>query len=152
MAKFDGKKLVSALEYDFTSIPKSGSNGKTIYCKGKGFIPEPTDEAIDTYRKAYMRMQAEAQGFRDEVLRRIQEAESEEDIQAAMREMEGAFEQLPAVKDVREKLTPAMVAMTDGSPSEEQLQALPSRALRVFAQWLFDEVNDPNASSVATRN
>lgn len=131
MAKFSSQSI-EGLEYDFTSIPHKSGEG---YCKGRGLVPEPTEEG----QKEYVRRLKEITGA---------ESVRSDHIESALDSVEAE----PGEADDRiGRLKELLADFCKGSPSKEQLEQLPYRYFMGFVKWLSQEINDPEVKSAATR-
>lgn len=123
MAGFDAGKAVDPLDWSLRP-----------YVDATGTVPEPTD----TEFRAYMRTMKQLTG--------VDEAATDDELN---RRLSGLDDD--ALQQMTDDLIAALVKLTKGSPSVEQIKAMPQRPQRAFVRWLMQEMNDPNSSSAATR-
>ncbi len=93
-------------------------------CKGKGVGPEPSAEAITDFGILY-----------GELLQGLEDTPDEDKLKTAF-----------------SALAQALAELTQGQPSEEELAALPPRALAGFARWLMGELNPKGLASGMRRS
>jgi hypothetical protein len=90
---------------------------------GKGTIPEPTRDEVEAYREAVRGVvQAKPTPEDDE--------QSDED---------------------RDRLATAVAALSKGTPSADEIRALPHRLRIAFARWLWSELVNPTKPGAATK-
>ena len=121
MSAFTGAD-VAALDFDFTGIQKADGT----FCEGKGTIPEPSGEELQTFLETMQRFEKET----IDAVKAAEDAGVAPDIDA------GAL------------LANAQHAIADfakGTPSFEQIAALPVRYFGAFSRWLQEEFQAPKA-------
>jgi hypothetical protein len=107
---------VSTLDYDFTT--SVGANGLPL--EGKGVVPEPSSDQLLEFVEGM-----QAVGERDQA---IVAAGGKIDSKASLQEL---------------KVLTANFC--NGSPTLEQIEALPVRLFQAFSQWLQGEFAGPKA-------
>lgn len=160
MSKFVAGTAVERLEYDFTDFDG-----------GKGFIPEPTRGAVKSYfkgLKALMRETADlrgaAEGDSDEMsdeevaalMAKADEAEERSEEYhtrsiGLLAELCGAErEEVDITVGEQEEPVDNIVKYVGGSPTYDELQALPFRVFQAFNQWLVTEIQ-PKKTTPGTK-
>lgn len=116
---FDAGKAVDALDYDFTAYVDDA----------KGTIPEPrqaqVDALFDALREVVVASGAEAGATPEAIISGL--AGLPEDV----------------VKAQSEAMLDALAAFCQGTPSREEIEALPVRPLQAFVGWLVGQLEDP---------
>ncbi len=126
MAKFQ-LDVVESLDYDFTAIPSNKGKGM---CRGKGTIPEPTQERLAEYGAKLKQM------FENAALPEPG-AEGEDPVGE---EQADAMSNSAGRQDTMLSLTAQLCMNT---PSTEDLEELPPRYLNAFFKWVYKELTDP---------
>lgn len=132
MPKFDGASIGGDLEYDF-----SRWSGPT------GVVPEPPRAAVNTLMKSI------SVAFKDLGLRDEDETDDSltpNDVEKTMNQIED--EEL--FEKMNEKLLDALAKVCAGSPSRENLEALPYRPFMGFFGYLIGNLTNPEGSKPGT--
>lgn len=124
MAGFNAGSSVEPLEYDFTTVEGG---------KGKGAIPEPSQEQLEEFSADF---QALVEEVRQESSGSMSE-DSPEDMLVQMR-------------DLRRRSTEIVSKLCSGQPSVEEIESLPPRLQTAFSKWVRQEMTDPNLKNGAT--
>ena len=126
--------LIEPLDWDFTKFKA-----------GQGVIPEPDDEAIDTL---FDDLTATTRNLMRQAASLPEDATPEEVMLAlsSMPETAGI-----GYKDMVSGMTKAFAKVTQGHPSEAQMNKLPMRERLAFFSWLAGELR-PEASGAGTRS
>lgn len=144
MAGFDAGNVVEPMDWDFT---KFGG--------GKGTIPEPSDVEMERFLRKYRTLMG---AVRDEALASVEQAEQEakaeaegarrgvtlEEARQLMAEIDLTDEGSEFARRVSEQMLDIVVGITKGSPSREQISALPNRIRGAFFGWLVGQLTDPD--------
>lgn len=124
MPAFRAEGVVEALDWDFAP-----------YVNARGTIPEPTDRQIAEFLTGVKKVvkDAEADVPADvtdpaAVLSALDELDPDKTIEAAG------------------KMCAVYSGLCSGTPTAEQIQALPMRVRTIFFTWLQDEVMNPEAA------
>ncbi len=125
MAKFDSGAAVERLEYDFSA------HGGPV-----GVVPEPSEKQVDEALAKLRDVAAKAGGDLPADASPAQVAEAL-----------GNF----SLEEQAGPMTEAVAGLCSGSPSYDELMALPMRVRAVFRDWLLGELTDPTESRPATR-
>jgi len=138
-------QAVETLDYDFTGFPSNTSKDK---CKGKGSIPEPTEDMLTAYAEAVAKLFEIKKG--DD----IEAALDGGDPTATSANAEPGSPEKKAKKKEEEAKAAALLGFTadlcQNSPSTEELTELPPRIRNAFMKWVYKELSDPEVSSGAT--
>lgn len=145
MTKFDGGAALSALEFDFTTIPGWSPD----YTDAKGTIPEPSTEMVDRFLDRYFELMALLADVEGAKADEIENGGVEQD-----GEQKTLHERLEAWRNgepknaqerafVQDALLELTVYVTQGTIKEDWLRALGYRGQRLFTQWLVSELADP---------
>lgn len=115
---FDASKSVDSLDYDFAP-----------WVEASGTIPEPRQEQVDALFDA---------------LREVVTASGAE-IGATPDAIISGLAGLPAevVKTQSDAMLDALEAFCQGTPSREEIEALPVRPMQAFVGWLVGQLEDP---------
>jgi hypothetical protein len=132
---FDAGKSVTALNYDFSTLPIADEETQKILAEAKGTIPEPSQAALDNFQKHVREMATDP-----EIAALVALADDADP--AAVIEAIGA---MPAEKltDVNNRMVDAIIDVCSGSPSAEQVRALPPRVRNAFIGWVSGELVGP---------
>lgn len=125
---FNAGRAVSPLDYDFSA-----------YVEGaKGTIPEPTQDELEVFLDA---------------LGTIAESEQSEERSDAetLDTIRQALSDDGLVKQFWPKVLDALDPICKGTPSRDQIEALPARVRFAFFDWLSSEFVDPTKPSATTR-
>lgn len=120
--------------YDFTGITRQDGKGK---CKGKGSIPEPSEDALTEFMKA----NAEAA---------VQMMGGNVSAQALMANPKKIVDLVSASASRRKETEKLLAKLCQNSPSADELSELPLRQFNGFANWLTEEVGSPTRATGAT--
>jgi hypothetical protein len=104
---------------DFTFRPHADVNGT---------IPDPTDDRVREFFRAIDRLGREL-------------ATATDDVDDDNPDRAETIERI--VEDVGARELDAVVELCSGTPSREQLKALPHRVQRAFIDWLITELRNP---------
>lgn len=128
MPKFDASTIGGDLEYDFSKW-----NGPT------GVVPEPPRSAVTTLMKQISRAFKDS-GLRDEDA--DDDTLTPDEVEKTMNKVEDeeVFEKLTA------ELLDALAKVCAGSPTREQLEALPYRPFMGFFGYLVGNLTNPEGS------
>lgn len=126
---FDARTAVDPLDYTLEPYVEGAT----------GTVPEPTDAALERYFRTLREIVVEA-GI----------SELPEDASDA--QVARVFVKLPddAIETMAEKTREAVIELCQGSPSREQIKALPARPKRAFIDWLTSQLGNPTSSTAAT--
>lgn len=128
MAQFTAETVVEALEY--TLLP---------YVDSKGVIPEPSTLQV----QAFMNAQATE---RERLRKELAGLPDDEPLEATLKRL-GSKQVEAAVK----RNAQMYAALCSGTPSAEELAALPHRIFAAFAAWVSEQILNPEAVSGAGR-
>lgn len=140
---FDAAEEVAELEFNFDSLAQKyrhpdGSSKYPALEGVKGVTDEPSDDDIEAFQKAMAAAVNEA--IPDGVDPTDQAA-----VAKASRNMpDGQF------KKVQDAIVDAVSQLTKGSPSREQITALPFRHKRRYIQSLQQDLLNPEGAAAAT--
>ena len=127
---FNAGQAVSALDYDFTDFVEGA----------KGTIPEPTQDELDAFMDA---------------LGEIADVEVPDGEKADAAEIASAVSEALSdeglLKQFWPKVLDALEPICKGTPSREQVEALPARIRLAFFDWFTSELTDPTKPNAATR-
>jgi hypothetical protein len=121
MSAFTGAD-VAALEYDFTAIAKADGT----FCTGKGIIPEPSGDALQTFVETLGRLEKET-------------------IDATKAAEAAGTDPVIDAHALLESAQRATAAFCQDTPSFDELAALPVRYFGSFSRWLQGEFQGPKA-------
>lgn len=136
---FDADSEVIPLDYNFATLAKRYPGRYPVLEGVEGTVPEPSDEAVQAFQQAL------ARATRELLPRDI----DEDDPKAVAKAMRSMPEDTWAKVDV--KIIDALAELTAGSPTREQIAALPFRLRRKFITWVQKELMDPEGSNAATK-
>ena len=127
MAGFEAQGVVEALDWDFNP-----------YVAARGTIPEPTDNQIAAFLTG-------VKATIKEVEADLPDGITENDPVALLAMMED----LDPAKTIEQigKMAEIYSALCSGTPTVEQIMALPMRVRNIFFAWLQAEVMSPEAAS-----
>lgn len=134
MPKFDANSIGGALEFDFSTW-----NGP------KGIVPEPPRSAVNKMLKGTSKAFREL-GIGDN-------AEDEKDM--TPQEIADTMEKVEddeTFEKLNEALLEHLAELCAGSPSREQLEALPYRPFMGFFGYLMGNLTNPEGSSTGTNS
>lgn len=138
MPTFDAGKVISSLDWDFTTVPDWPKNGPLA--KAHGTIKEPSDKMIGDFLDGMKKLYTDAKGFGVE----LPEDADPMQIMAALDQVTGDdFVRL------MDKLADMYATLCSSKPTKEMLLALPLRARTPFFEWVVSEVVRPEAGSGA---
>jgi hypothetical protein len=136
MPSFDAGKVISSLEWDFTTIPDWPKNGPLA--KAHGIIKEPSDKMIGDFLDGMKNLYKDAKGFGVE----LPEDADPMAIMAALDTVTGD----DFVK-LMDTLAGMYAVLCNGKPTKEMILALPLRARTPFFEWMVSEVVRPEAGN-----
>lgn len=135
---FDAADQVEPMDYNFDTIAKAYPGRYPLLEGVSGTVPEPSDEAVQHLQH---RLTTATKGLIPDGI----DTTDRTALALALREMpEGLF------RDAEESVIDALAELTAGSPTREQIAALPFRIRRNFVRWLQKELMDPESSTAAT--
>lgn len=137
MSGFDAGGAVSALEFNFTTA--KGADGNP--CKGKGVVPEPSQDLIDEVFEDLRGLMASV-GLKSES---VGGDATVEVVKTLTEAPEGVM------KSISSGMLDTVAKLTQGQPSREEIAALSSRHRQAFYGWLLGHFGDPQRSKDATR-
>ena len=159
MAKFDAGAQVERLEYDFTA-----------YAGPKGMIPEPSTETINEYfnrTKTLMQGMQEIRNLTkdidldemtEEQVNEVLAKLGEEDPGKLSAELMLKTKQNIAILCGGKAMEPpegspegTLPVFSGGSPTYEEIEALPPRVFNAFQVWLVGEVTPKKAARATKR-
>lgn len=114
---FDAGKAVEPMDYDFTTVPGG---------KGKGTVPEPSNEAMEKFQKAFGKIQREAMALGKDIKDEDFTDEVEADLEVK-------------AKDIGHRLDAAVAKLCKNNPTIEEMDSLPFRHKQAFAKWLLEQ-------------
>jgi hypothetical protein len=127
---FDASSAVVALDYDFSEYVEDA----------KGTIPEPTSDGFQRY---FARLQEAVTGLG---LADLGDDPGPEQIGRALAALgDDAFAK------ISETMLDATAELCQGSPTRDQIEALPYRIRQAFFGWLQGQLADPTQFNAATR-
>jgi|1185.fasta_scaffold544084_2 tRNA(Met) C34 N-acetyltransferase TmcA len=135
---FDAADQVEPLDYNFDTIAQLYPGKYPILEGVKGTIPEPSDDAVQHLQH---QLTAATKGL-------IPDDVDRDDRAALARAMRDLPEE--TFKLAEGKVTSALAELCAGSPTREQIEALPFRLRRKFLAWVQRELMDPESSTAAT--
>lgn len=156
MVAFDAGSAVAPMDWDFS---KFGA--------GTGTVPEPSDVEIERFMKKYQILVTQVVAAAEDRTNLAISSEIEQRIKAiedgrtTYLSLEESLEIMRGVDisgdDVAPEISDAMLnlvlTITKGSPSKEQLLALPNRIRGAFYGWLVGELTNPDfAVAAGTKN
>lgn len=134
MAGFKATQAVSGLSYDFTGLEVQDDDAAELLDKCKGTTPEPSYQQVRHMQSRFKQML----GIGDEV--------DPVEINKAMARMSEA-----ELLDRDDEIAEIIAGVTSGSPSIEEIQALPYRVREAYVGWICGELNNPTAGTGSTR-
>jgi hypothetical protein len=137
MSGFDAGQAIPALDFDFTTL--KGPDGKPY--EGKGTIPEPPQELIDEVMDELRQLVASL-GIDPEIL-------MSNDPAKVVSALAGAGEE--ALERISSAQLDVITKLCQGTPTREQIEALPARPRQAFYGWLLGQFANPQNSNGATR-
>jgi hypothetical protein len=139
---FDAGKSVQALDFDFTTIQVADDATREILKDAKGTIPEPTQDALDRFT-AHVRELAT-----DPEIAALVALGDNPDPAAVV----AAIGEMPEEKllGVTEGMLSVIIDVCSGTPSEEQIRALPPRVRNAFVGWVSGELVGPTGPTPAS--
>jgi hypothetical protein len=132
---FDAGKSVTTLDYDLTTANVADEEAREILKDAKGTIPEPSQAALDRFT-SHVRDIAT-----DPDLAALVALGEDPDPAAVI----DAVGQMPEEKlnQVTEGMLDVIIDVCQGSPTEEQIRALPPRVRNAFVGWVSGELVGP---------
>jgi hypothetical protein len=141
MTGFDAGEVVAPLDYDFTTIKQLRSETREKLQNAKGTIPEPSDKQIQSLIRAQRKALTDAGINLDEL--------DPEDATTLIKVASKLTEEQQS--EVSQRVLQAVVSVCDGSPTEEEITALPQRVQNAFIAWLMKSLTDPESAAGATK-
>jgi hypothetical protein len=129
MPGFQAEHIVEPLDYDFRP-----------YVQAHGTIPEPTDKQIAAFLRGLKEVV-------DVVQADLPDDVSADDPAAVLK----AMDNLDPEKTIEQmgKMADVYAGLCSGTPTAEQISALPMRIRSIFFNWLQSEVMSPEAATPA---
>jgi hypothetical protein len=135
---FDAGSEVEPLDYNFDTIAKRYP-GRYPELEGvTGTVPEPSDDAVQTFQRRLTAATVD--------LLPVIDMDDRVAVAKALRDMP---EETFAKAD--QTIIDAVGELCAGSPTREQIAALPFRLRRKFVAWLQRELMNPESLTAATR-
>lgn len=134
MAGFKARERVSGLEYDLSGITVADDDAQALLDSAKGVIPEPSTYAV-------RRMN----GRLNDLLGLEADATMEQRLEALASKTEDEMH------EIDDEQLDIIAEIANGSPSREELEALPFRHRQAFYGWLIGEMANPTAGTTSTR-
>jgi hypothetical protein len=137
---FKASEAVEALDFDFSGISLADENAAQILENAKGTVPEPTQRQLTHFFHRLTELAASAD------VPDIPDDPSPQQVLAVLGSM--SDEQL---EQQNEQVIQIFAELCSGSPSAEQLAALPHRVRQAFIGWLSEKLANPPKLHPATR-
>lgn len=134
MPKFDAGSVVEPLDYDFTTVKGYPHR------KAKGVIPEPTDQQVAKLIGSLRDAMTDAKSLAGDDSTEVQDFS---DPAAFLGQLDGYDPE--KFLSVYASVAKAYADLCSGSPSLEEITALPMRVRLRFFAWLMQEVVAPEA-------
>jgi hypothetical protein len=132
---FKAQDAVKPLDFDFRP-----------FVEAHGVIPEPTTERVEQFFKDLRTMAAEVRSLMG-VAEQVQEGEiSDQDAADVVASMDDS-----TIQNMQDHLIDAVAGLCGGTPTREQIAALPYRVLATFNAWIGGELR-PEQPKPATMN
>lgn len=138
---FDAGTVVAPLDYNFDSLAKlpkyQNPDGTSMYPELVGVVgttPEPSDEAVQKMQRAFVASTKALQPAADV---------DPNDPRAVRQALDDMPRELFAKAE--EDILDALAELCAGSPTREQLKALPYRHKREYIKWLQGELMNPES-------
>lgn len=132
MSKFDAGAVVEPMTYDFTAF-----GGKS------GTIPEPSSGQVDTFMADVRAMIEPIKDlFGKDTTDLAEDADLAEKVSALPDDL---------VAGMSDQMTEAVAKFCSGSPSKEEIEALPYRVQTAFMAWLMSELRPEGKTAASTR-
>jgi hypothetical protein len=152
MAGFDAGSAVEPMDWDFSR-----------FGAGKGTVPEPSDVEIERFMRKYQVLATQVMAsaeiqtnseLQELIERKAQEADPGSPVKPlTVAESLEVFQQvdLSGVRatEIADAMLELALTITKGSPSREQLEALPNRIRGAFYGWLIGQLTNPDFSVAA---
>jgi hypothetical protein len=136
---FDAAKVAEPLDFDFSAF--EDKDGKPL---PKGTIPEPSKDAVQSYFKNARKEAQDAGIDATDVI----DTTTEEGKVALAKVFADAEREHPGAMEKLDKAQLEGVAkLCGGTPTKEEIAALPYRQQRAFFGWLMGELSNPAASN-----
>lgn len=131
---FDAAEAVAPLDYDFRP-----------FSNVHGVIPEPSTGDVEGFFQALRGMAAEVRELMGNA-QQMQDGElNDEDAAETISKMDDNM-----VAKFQDRLIDAIAGLTNGTPSKEEIGALPYRVLGAFSAWLGGELRPNQPGTVTT--
>lgn len=134
MSGFKAAEAVDPLDYDFSAV--KGDDGKPL---SKGTIAEPSREALDAFWEGRRHILEEA-GIDLGEIESVNPLEPEGRVALTR-----AFASIP--EERRKAMAPAQIEnvarLCEGTPSKDEIEALPGRIQDAFIGWLMGMLSNP---------
>ena len=147
MGGFKAQGAVSSLDFDFEP-----------YVEGaKGTIAEPSQDALDRYRDANESAMAQSGLSLNQIAEVVKLASgdtepSEDEMVRVLGHMPDDLEAVMAkAREAQAAQFETAIEVCGGTPSEEQIKALPGRVREAFVGWLTGELLRPTRPTPASR-
>lgn len=140
---FDAGRAVTSLDFDFSTVAVADEQSKQVLREARGTIPEPSQEALEGFTDR-LREIALDPDMVDVIA--LGDNPAPEQVVAALGRV--SQEKLERVMD--ETVT-AVVQVCNGTPSEDQIRALPPRVRNAFVGWLSEQLVGPTQPTAASR-
>lgn len=148
---FSAGKAATSLDYDFTDGNYADEQTSAILADAKGSVPEPTQDRLDGFTHALRQLAT------DPDIAELASLGSDPDPQQVVAVLATVPEE--KLQGVNDAMLQAVIDLCAGSPSEQQIRALPPRIRTAFIGWLSGELVGPTGptpdsgrSLVATPN
>jgi len=142
---FDAGAEVDPLDYDFTTIKAIPDDVREILKDAKGTIPEPSNERVNKFLRK-QRTKLESVGIKVEDF-------DPNDQQKSMTAIAKSLSTASAedIDKVALEMVDAFAELCDGTPSREQIAALPQRIQSAFFGWLMGKLTSPESAAGGTK-
>jgi hypothetical protein len=148
VAGFNAGNVVSPLDYDFSAMAEAPHNIKEL-AECKGVIAEPSSVQLQAFQTANAK---ELQRIRKEAGAPDGEDDAPDGAVSAGVISDALLARLAdvdpkKVEAARLRQAKIYAAVCSGTPSAETLGFLPHRIMNAFAEWLSDELMNPEAKA-----
>jgi hypothetical protein len=145
MAGFDAGAEVDPLDYDFTTIKALPGAVREILKDAKGTIPEPSNEQVNKFLRK-QRSKLESHGVKIEDFDPADQIKSMTAVAKAL-----ATASPEDIDKMASGMVDAVAELCGGTPTREQIDALPQRIQTAFFGWLMGKLTSPESAAGGTK-
>jgi predicted urease superfamily metal-dependent hydrolase len=134
MSRFDAGRQIG-LAYDLTTLPIADPEAAEVLKEARGIVPEPSQKSLESFIEALRGIAT------DEAVAGVMALPDNPSPEEVMETMSRLSEE--DMDRAADAMTEALIDICSGSPTKEQIEAMPMRLRGAFLGWLAEELVGP---------